>query len=108
MRPLWDVRSEPIKEWQSVRLPSGESVDLLEAFYNVPSAESFRQLQVNIIGGGGKSSHFSPFQFSVLHSLANRYLQPVLPEERGRVIVFERSLKVAREVGKNVGNVNKC
>jgi hypothetical protein len=46
MRPDWIVAAEPLKEWESFKVDEGPPVNLLKAFYDQPTADSFRRLQV--------------------------------------------------------------
>ena len=48
MQPGWEVRAEPLKSWQQFDVDGGVTppIDLLKAFYENKTEETFRHLQV--------------------------------------------------------------
>jgi hypothetical protein len=48
MRDDFEVRAEPIKEWECLKVKDLPPVNLLKEFYDRKDSNSFRQLQVGI------------------------------------------------------------
>ena len=98
LMPSWDVRVEPVKAWTHFPDGAGGTVNLLEDFYREGTEASFRKLQARELSPAAfLVLIFSPSQFAALNSLVNRYLAPVEPSNPVPV-VYERSIRVAREV----------
>jgi hypothetical protein len=46
---MWEVRAEPLKEWENFDLGAGHApVNLLRAFYDHQGPDTFRQLQASL------------------------------------------------------------
>ena len=76
----WLILPEPVQEWQNYIPQEGVQMNLLGDFYSFPSERSFRLLQTQIF-------------LSLLDRYTHARAHPA------PVIVFERSLEVARDVG---------
>jgi Deoxynucleoside kinase len=78
-RPQWRILEEPVQEWQSYSPVESININLLGEFYNRPTERAFRVLQTEIF-------------LSLLrrYSYAKTHPAPV--------VVFERSIEVARDV----------
>jgi deoxyadenosine/deoxycytidine kinase len=94
LRPDWKVFPEPVEVWQKKILCNRLEKNFLKEFYDDPSEENFRLLQVYIYFGLIYLACPSCFQSEVLLSLLERYR---LSEGEG-VKIYERSLKVSREI----------
>jgi deoxyadenosine/deoxycytidine kinase len=78
-QPGWFIFPEPVEQWHSYAPRPGMRINFLNDFYAAPSERSFRLLQTQII-----------------NTLLMRYT--LAADNPGVVNVFERSIRVAREV----------
>ena len=47
LHPDWTLKLEPVQEWESFDVGTGQSVNLLQCFYDRQDEHSFRTLQVD-------------------------------------------------------------
>jgi deoxyadenosine/deoxycytidine kinase len=99
LRPTWKFFPEPVDGWQKRVLSDGRQRNFLKEFYDDPREDNFRLLQVRrrqLWQGLILGETFSFFQSEILLSLLERYRES--GAGAGAVILYERSLKVLREI----------
>ena len=97
LRPLWFLLPEPVESWVNYSPAEGANYTLLQDWYESPGDRTFRLLQVSFFLRQNKQTFNNLYiQYRVVQTLLERYT--LAGSNQAPVKVFERSLRVARDV----------